>query len=79
MLLGHERVYWQNTAAREGLVKPEYQPDTLMGAVAAATLCGAADEDDAIRTLTRIPGLSGLKSPDLAAAARSDQACAALR
>jgi tetratricopeptide (TPR) repeat protein len=63
VLLEHEQTYWERTAAREGLVKPNYQPITLKRAVATATVCGAADEDDAIRTVTRIPGL-GDKTTD---------------
>ena len=53
VLLDHEQLYWEQTAAGEGFVKPDYQPITLKRAVATATVCGAADEDEAIRTVAR--------------------------
>jgi hypothetical protein len=69
VLLEHEQLYWERTAAREGLVKPGYQPITLKRAVATATLCGAADEDEAIRTVARIPGLGDKTSDERRGAA----------
>jgi tetratricopeptide (TPR) repeat protein len=62
-LLEHEQRYWNYTADRAGLVQPTYQPVTLRRAVAIATVCGAADEDEAIATVTRVPGL-GDKTSD---------------
>ncbi len=53
-LLDHEARYWQDTAASRGL---HYEPLTLRRAVATATLLGAADHTEAIRTVVRIPGL----------------------
>ena len=70
LLLEHEQRYWEWTAEREGFVKPKYQPDTLQRAVATATLCGAADEDEAIATVTRIPGLDEKNSDERHGVAR---------
>ena len=56
-LLQHEARYWQDTARDRGLT---YQPATLRRAVAAATLLGAADEQQALRTTRQIPGLKDI-------------------
>jgi plasmid stability protein len=69
-LLDHERLYWDRTAAREGLVKPHYQHVTLERAVATATICGAADENEAIITVTRIPGFDDKSSDECHGVAR---------
>ena len=63
VLLDHEQSYWEETAARRGLVEPGFQHATRKRAVATATVCGAADEDEAIATVTRVPGLIG-KDPE---------------
>src|SRR4051812_24155709 len=70
VLLDHEQGYWRQTAAREGLVKPAFQPPTLDRAVGVATLCGAATEDDALATVARIPGLADKEQQALSGVAR---------
>ena len=51
-LLGHERRYWEGTARRAGLDR--LGAAMLRHCVAAATLCGAATEDEAIGLLCGI-------------------------
>ncbi|MGO9899059.1 MAG: tetratricopeptide repeat protein [Solirubrobacteraceae bacterium] len=70
VLLEHEQLYWERSAVHEGLVKPQYQALTLKRAVATATLCGAADEEEAINTVTRIPGLGDKASDERRGVAR---------
>jgi broad specificity phosphatase PhoE len=70
VLLEHEQLYWTQTASRRGLVEPAYQPVTLQRSVASATLCGAADEDEAVATVTRIPGLEDKSSDEWLGVAR---------
>ena len=55
-LLEHEQSYWQDLADRRPGF-PALQPVTLRRAVATATLCGAAGEDQAVATLARVEGL----------------------
>lgn len=54
VLLDHERKYWTDTARSQDL---SYRESVLGRAVAAAVLCGAADEDQAMSTLARLPQL----------------------
>jgi TPR repeat protein len=54
LLLDHEQQYWEDSAAARVL---PYHQATLRGAVAAATLLGAVNEDEAVATLRRVPGL----------------------
>ncbi|MFD0078528.1 tetratricopeptide repeat protein [Streptomyces sp. NPDC127166] len=56
-LLGHERRYWKQSAAAHGLT-PHLSLGTLEAALAAAHLVGAADPDQADRTLRRLPALA---------------------
>ncbi|MFE2413840.1 acyl carrier protein [Kitasatospora sp. NPDC059408] len=56
-LLGHERRYWDRMARAGGLT-PGLTEDTLDDAVTAALLAGAADRDQADRTLCRLIGLA---------------------
>ncbi|MFF5403706.1 trypsin-like peptidase domain-containing protein [Streptomyces misionensis] len=62
-LLDHEAAYWDWTA-------PTYRVDMsgekLKRAVAAATLCGAADRGEALRTVTRVPELPAAQHSDIA-------------
>ena len=64
-LLEHEQLYWEQTAAQHRLTRPAFQPITLRRAVAAATLCGAADEDEAMATVARVPGLADKAAEEL--------------
>ena len=70
VLLEHEQLYWAQTAVHRGFVEPGYQPVTLKRAVAAATLCGAGDEDEAVATVTRVPGLGDKTSDERRGVAR---------
>src|SRR4029453_2913726 len=54
LLLNHEQQYWEDSAKARGLL---YQRATLRRAVAAATLCGAGSEDEALATLERVVGV----------------------
>ncbi|HEY6422655.1 MAG TPA: tetratricopeptide repeat protein, partial [Pseudonocardiaceae bacterium] len=54
-LLGHERRYWEHSAARAGL--GDLSPVALQRAVAVACLFGAADEGDGAKVLRRVPNL----------------------
>jgi putative sterol carrier protein len=54
VLLKHEQEYWRKTAEARHV---DYQPETLRNAVAAASLCGATQQREALATLTRVPGL----------------------
>lgn len=54
VLLRHEQRYWEKSAHDRGV---SGRRDTLRRAVATATLCGAADFDEALRTLKRLPVL----------------------
>ncbi|MGW2397445.1 tetratricopeptide repeat protein [Kitasatospora sp. NPDC001664] len=56
-LLGHERRYWQHGATVHGLT-PTPSRSTLETALAAAHLVGAADNEHADRTWSRIPALA---------------------
>ncbi|MFK3734733.1 hypothetical protein ACI2LJ_31215, partial [Streptomyces sp. NPDC088090] len=56
-LLGHERRYWQHSAATHGL-SPALSRATLEKALAAAHLVGAADHEQADRTWSRLPALA---------------------
>ncbi|MGW7306008.1 trypsin-like peptidase domain-containing protein [Streptomyces sp. NPDC054835] len=55
-LLRHEERYWARAFAGSG---PPLPMPLVRRIVAAATLCGAADEDEAIAVLARVPGLGG--------------------
>jgi tetratricopeptide (TPR) repeat protein len=62
-LLNHERRYWRQAASA---AKLDYDGVELSRAVAAATLCGADDEAQAVSLLKRVPGLpSGRQSARL--------------
>ncbi|MFE3121857.1 tetratricopeptide repeat protein [Streptomyces hydrogenans] len=56
-LLGHERRYWQHSAATHGL-SPALSRATLEKALAAAHLVGAADHEQADRTWSTLPALA---------------------
>jgi tetratricopeptide (TPR) repeat protein len=56
-VLDHEQRYWYDAARAAGLAQTYEQVD-LDRAVAAATLCGADDETQAVALLRRIPNLS---------------------
>ncbi|MET9347714.1 hypothetical protein, partial [Streptomyces termitum] len=56
-LLGHERRYWQHSAATHGL-SPALSRGTLEKALAAAHLVGAADREQADRTWSTLPALA---------------------
>ncbi|MET4660789.1 tetratricopeptide (TPR) repeat protein [Streptomyces sp. PvP037] len=62
-LLDHEATYWDWAA-------PTYRVDMsgekLKRAVAAATLCGAADRGEALRTVTRVPELPAAQHSEIA-------------
>ncbi|MFI2911697.1 trypsin-like peptidase domain-containing protein [Streptomyces sp. PDY-4] len=62
-LLDHEATYWDWAA-------PTYRVDMsgekLRRAVAAATLCGAADRGEALRTVTRVPELPAAQHSEIA-------------
>jgi tetratricopeptide (TPR) repeat protein len=73
VLLGHEGAYWDRLAAGPGgpgdpgLVGRPTLPDAPRmhrWLVAAASLCTAADEDEAVQTLARLPGLTALGGND---------------
>jgi hypothetical protein len=51
-LLAHERTYWQDTADARGLAARD--TELVDQAVAAAVLCPAQDEDEAIETVARL-------------------------
>ncbi|MEV7275460.1 trypsin-like peptidase domain-containing protein [Streptomyces sp. NPDC093111] len=55
-LLLHEERYWARALAGSG---PPLPMPLVRRMVAAATLCGAADEDEAVAVLARVPGLGG--------------------
>ncbi|WP_261568543.1 tetratricopeptide repeat protein [Frankia gtarii] len=55
VLLDHERQYWAGSAAARGLAPLSYPLSLLGRAVAAAALCGAGDEQQAVATLGRLP------------------------
>ncbi len=54
-LLGHERRYWEHSAARARL--GDLSPAVLQRAVAVACLFGAVDESDGADVLRRVPNL----------------------
>ena len=54
VILRHEARYWRRTATEHGLGLHE---QILRRAVAAAALCGAVSEADAVALLLRVPGL----------------------
>ena len=54
VILSHEARYWQRTAEEHRL---HVHPQTLQTAVAAAALCGAADQSEAMALLAFVPGL----------------------
>ncbi len=54
VILDHEARYWRRTAGEHGLHLHE---QTLQCAVAAAALCGAADQNEAMALLAFVPGL----------------------
>jgi len=56
-LLDHELRYWEKHASSIGLDKRGVDDDTLGDMVVAATLLGAATEDEALGTLEVVPGL----------------------
>ncbi|MFE6788124.1 tetratricopeptide repeat protein [Streptomyces sp. NPDC057680] len=56
-LLGHERRYWQHSAATHGL-SPTLSRGTLEKALAAAHLVGAGDREQADRTWSTLPALA---------------------
>ncbi|MFD8387192.1 ATP-binding protein [Streptomyces sp. NPDC059679] len=58
-LLGHERRYWDETAAERGLTGERITSETRRLAVALACLVPAADRSQARDLLARIPGLGG--------------------
>ncbi|MDN3060563.1 hypothetical protein PH213_39860 [Streptomyces sp. SRF1] len=58
VLLGHEARYWEGSAASPLFRLGDLRPVTLRRAVAAATLCGAATQAEAIATTQQVPGLS---------------------
>jgi tetratricopeptide (TPR) repeat protein len=65
LLTQHEAKYWATTV-------PEWlhlQPQVLAEAVAAATLCGAADDEDALAALVALPSLRGQDQNGLIAVA----------
>ena len=53
-VLGHEARYWERAATQEGL---DLHEETLRRAVAAAVLCTAARETEAMTLLGHVPGL----------------------
>ncbi|WP_239336706.1 serine protease, partial [Frankia sp. CiP3] len=57
-ILAHEADYWERFARTRGL---PYEPATLRSTVVTATLCGAADEPEAIATIGRVPLLDGIR------------------
>ncbi|MGW0667173.1 trypsin-like peptidase domain-containing protein [Streptomyces sp. NPDC002746] len=65
-LLRHEERYWARTLAIGG-ERPLPMP-LMRRVVAAATLCGAADEDEAMAVVARVPALGGGREWELAAA-----------
>ncbi|MCZ4125352.1 hypothetical protein O3X23_39250, partial [Streptomyces sp. H39-S7] len=65
-LLRHEERYWARALATDG---ERLLPMPLMRrVVAAATLCGAADEDEAMEVVARVPALGRGREWELAAA-----------
>jgi hypothetical protein len=54
VILGHEARYWEHTATQHGVRVHE---QTLRRAVAAAALCGAGSETEALALLGCLPGL----------------------
>ncbi|WP_192806665.1 trypsin-like peptidase domain-containing protein [Streptomyces arboris] len=65
-LLRHEERYWARTLATDG-ERPLPMP-LMRRVVAAATLCGAADEDEAMEVVARVPALGRGREWELAAA-----------
>jgi tetratricopeptide (TPR) repeat protein len=61
-LLGHERRYWEGAARARGI---SLSPWALGRAVAAAVICGAEGEDQAVRVLRRVPELAQLDADTL--------------
>ncbi|MFI0717525.1 trypsin-like peptidase domain-containing protein [Streptomyces sp. NPDC021224] len=67
-LLRHEERYWARTLATDG---ERQLPMSLMRrVVAAATLCGAADEDEAMEVVARVPALGRGREWEVAVALR---------
>ncbi|WP_405404572.1 trypsin-like peptidase domain-containing protein [Streptomyces sp. NBC_01104] len=67
-LLRHEERYWARTLATGG-ERPLPMP-LMRRVVAAATLCGAADEDEAMAVVGRVPALGRGREWELAAVIR---------
>ncbi|MFD7321920.1 trypsin-like peptidase domain-containing protein [Streptomyces sp. NPDC059875] len=67
-LLRHEERYWARAFAARG-EQPLPMP-LLRRIVAAATLCGAADEDEAMAVVSRVPGLGPVRAWELAESIR---------
>ncbi|MCG7523524.1 tetratricopeptide repeat-containing serine protease family protein [Streptomyces sp. OfavH-34-F] len=63
-LLRHEERYWERTLAAGG-GRPPAMP-LMRRVVAAATLCGAADEDEAMAVVARIPAIGRDREWELA-------------
>ncbi|HEY3479946.1 MAG TPA: tetratricopeptide repeat protein, partial [Streptomyces sp.] len=66
-LLSHEEHYWQGTASSPMFQLGTLRASVLKRATAAAAVCGAADQHEAVATVQRIPGLPPTLAPlDLA-------------
>jgi hypothetical protein len=64
VLMRHERRYWRLSADANKRLEP-YSKSTLANAVTISTLFGAADENQAIAVLARVPGLRDKDYEDL--------------
>lgn len=62
VLLEHEERFWEDSADSPAF-KLNLPTPTLAAAVAAAALCGAADEDEALRIIGEVPELPTDKAP----------------
>lgn len=62
-LLSHEEHYWQGTAKAPMFQLGTLRPSVLRLATAAAAVCGAADQREALATVQRIPGLPPTLAP----------------
>jgi tetratricopeptide (TPR) repeat protein len=60
-LLHHEAFYWRHTAAATGL---SVDGEVIKPVVAAATLLGADDIEEAVRVVARVPNLGGATEAD---------------
>jgi tetratricopeptide (TPR) repeat protein len=70
-LLRHEQRYWEETSAAPAFRLSDLRTATLKRAVAAAIICGAANQVEAEMTVRKVPGIPSGRALDVAEWLRS--------